>query len=143
MSRCTGGLGLPCGCDVCRGIEPKVAHTATGHALDAIAETPRPVGTRSTPLARASRPRCHFGPREGWCDRDGPGEFIGHTCDAPAKSPNLYGLITPPFNEAAERVAFCDWYRNTYSYSAEGYHGGWNGRDPATAWSAWLARAKR
>ena len=23
---------------------------------------------------------CHEHPRESWCDRDGPGGFMGHTC---------------------------------------------------------------
>lgn len=63
-------------------------------------------------------------------------------CPAPAKSENLYGLMTMPFNEDAERVAFCDWYRNTYGTPAEGYHGGWNG-PASTAWAAWRARAKQ
>lgn len=26
---------------------------------------------------------CHAKPREQWCDRDGRGGFMGHTCDTP------------------------------------------------------------
>ena len=29
---------------------------------------------------RGNWPPCHAKPREQWCDRDGPGEFMGHTC---------------------------------------------------------------
>lgn len=73
------------------------------------------------------------------------------TAEEVERSANLYGLIagqtytippSAPFNEDAERVAFCDWYRNTNGCSPESAYGGWNGREPAIAWSAWLARAK-
>lgn len=63
-------------------------------------------------------------------------------CPAVARSPNLYGLMTTPFNEDAERVRFCDWYRNTYGAPATSKHGGWNGAYASASWSAWLARAK-
>ena len=32
--------------------------------------------------ARADPP-CHSRPKEQWCDREGPGGFMGHTCTAP------------------------------------------------------------
>jgi len=31
-------------------------------------------------IASMDEPPCHHGPRELWCDRDGPGGFMGHTC---------------------------------------------------------------
>lgn len=81
---------------------------------------------------------------------------------APARDENLYGLITfthdpamvvpqggpgpgvhtPAFNEDSERVAFCDWYRNTFSTPAMSPLGGWVGAHVVFAWAAWLARAR-
>lgn len=35
------------------------------------------------PILPGNGPPCHAKPRAQWCDRDGPGGFMGHTCTVP------------------------------------------------------------
>lgn len=41
------------------------------------------------PASPAEVPRCHSLPREQWCDRDGAGGFMGHTCKPPRPSASI------------------------------------------------------
>lgn len=65
----------------------------------------------STPVKSresVTQPPCHSRPRDEWCDKDGPGGFMGHTCQcksAPHKQTKVQGMrlipeLTEPTVEA-------------------------------------------
>lgn len=66
-----------------QGLTPKQAAERTGIALQTVytlkSQARKRAGAARPPV-EANQPPCHAKPRDEWCDRDGPGGFMGHTC---------------------------------------------------------------